>query len=154
MNSLLCYLSYERRMQRSEGWKVGNETMCQIPSCPGTIILRGEQESFFVCDMLAYGLRWMNFHRHMESLGWTPPTFIMFAILTLVFTITTFARIRSGAIVDYSILVPSVKPPSEIQYLWGPYSPWHPAEKYTPPPEGCTINQVCRFRLSLLEDHR
>ncbi|KAH6908140.1 phytase [Coprinopsis sp. MPI-PUGE-AT-0042] len=32
--------------------------------------------------------------------------------------------------------------PSEIQYLWGPYSPWHPAEQYSPPPEGCTINQV------------
>lgn len=83
--------------------------------------------------------------RYMESLGWTPPTFIVFAILALVFTLTSFARLRSGPIVGLSIGTSKhgdPRVPSDTHYLWGPYSPWHPAERYPSPPNGCTINQV------------
>lgn len=32
--------------------------------------------------------------------------------------------------------------PEKITHRWGQYAPWFPAGTYTPPPSGCTIDQV------------
>ena len=32
--------------------------------------------------------------------------------------------------------------PDEVQRRWGQYSPYYPAGKYVPPPQGCHVTQV------------
>lgn len=80
-----------------------------------------------------------------------------FVSLVLVFVLTTYTRLYVAGSSPDLAGKRTIPAPTEIQGLWGAYTPYFPVSLYESPPRKCKINQVsgssqhfgCHNRLKL-----